>query len=184
MEDQTAEEIVASRAEKRARLVDRIGRLTGERVDKFAVAIVITFSTEDAAAPELTREQTDLRHTIEGRYWEVANLDGTPVYRQEPPYDHQCLDCHELFLWRNDTLPLSLPRCPHRGWYLTRRVGADMFETEDNRVAWGRSRPLEPHTFPLAFHVPYNCPQPERGVEACSYTSLLESSWEQMLTPV
>ena len=181
MEDPTAEEMNTSRAEERARLLDRIGGLTGERVDKFAEGIVITFSTENADALDLTPEQIELCHSIAGRYWNVANLDGAPVYRQEPPFDDQCINCHELFLWRSDTLPMK----QHRGWYLTRHFGADMFDAFDNRVAWGRSRlrtPEEPHAVPVAFHVPYDSAQPQRGLAACSYTSFLEAKFEQLIT--
>ena len=59
-----------------------------------------------------------------------------------------------------------------------------MFDAFDNKVAWGRPRlrtPEEPHTFPVAFHVPYDSPQPQRGIAACSYTSFLEAKFEQMV---
>ena len=178
-EQYSAEEISASRAEKRQRLSERIQGLAGERVDKFAECIVITYN-EDAANPSAkhySELQVALCHEMSGRYWKVANLDGTPVYRQESPQVEGQLNCNQLFLWRNDLLPFK----GHRGWYITRDFGIEAFEGERNKVAWGRPRASEPHTFPDGFHVPYNAAKAELGIEVCSYTTYLEAKLEECI---
>ena len=51
----------------------------------------------------------------------------------------------ELFLWRNDK---------RGGWHITRHLGDDRWNEDDNVVGWGKTRGGEPQTFPLTYHVP------------------------------
>ena len=56
-----------------------------------------------------------------------------------------------VFLSRNDVLENS----GHRGWYFTKYLSKDIssWEADGNILAWARTIPGEPHTFPKEVHV-------------------------------
>ena len=92
------------------------------------------------------------------------------VTTQDPPEFEGQLNDQQYWLWRND----ALKQTGHRGWYITKKLGAEFFDDAENIIAWGPSRHGEPQTFPTQLHVPYNRAKRVPGVDVQSYVKYLE----------
>ena len=78
---------------------------------------------------------------------------------------------HQLFFWRND----AISNKEHHGWYCTRTLSTQYFDSAQNVMAYGRTRKGEPQTFPQGIHIPYWSSKREVALEIVSYSSWLEA---------
>jgi hypothetical protein len=165
-----------ARIEKRRRVESSIMHEPAQQEDKFSECIVVLV---DSAAHDDLRydvEHRDALGALKGRWWLVRKIDGSPVFKQEPPIDDTQLNRNELYLWRNDRLANKA----HRGWYVTRTLGDDSFHDPDNRVAWCNGRAGEPQTFPASMHYPFWSSSEEPSIRVLAYTDWLQTFAENL----
>ncbi len=150
------------RPEKRRRMEAVLARRVSSREDKFAEGVVIEVAREGKFAGLLTELQQ-----IDGRYLKIGMLEGSPVYRQEPPTEADQLNGTELFLMRSDK-----DSSPTKGWIICHSIESDRVDRKGNVVAWGRARTGEPHTLPVEMHFPFWIKKAHPALTVSSYVAL------------
>ncbi|CAK0864959.1 unnamed protein product [Prorocentrum cordatum] len=172
---------VEDEAAKRARLQEtaamkilKLKTLPGQQEDKFTDLVIISVdgSLLENARSDEQREKNNVAWKISGRYWNLGMIDGSAVYRQEPPQNSSSwLNSEQVFLWRNG----HMKEVNHSGWYIAKSMSLEKkeFESEGNIYAWCPSRPSAPQTFPEVAHIPHWCKTQHQAVSIKSGVVLL-----------